>query len=338
MEQANPIAAELLRICAFLAPDAIPEELLVEALKTPLAVSEGSGEEGNGFSLLTPGQLHEATALLRAYSLLQRQTKDQTVAVHRLVQIMIREAIAEQAQVGWIGRVIGAVNRLFPDVAFSTWGQCARYVSQALVCAAWIAQRHLTLLEGASLLHRTGWYLVDRAQHAEAEPLYLRALAIREQELGASHPDTASSLNNLADLYYAQGKYAEAEPLYVHALAICERELGASHPSTALSLNNLAALYKNQGKYAEAEPLYLRALAICERELGASHPDTASSLNNLAGLYWSLGKYAEAEPLYLRALAIYEQELGAQHPTTQIIQANYTSLLAAIKQAEEVDS
>jgi hypothetical protein len=59
VEQANPIAAELLRICAFLAPNAIPEELLVEALKTPLPASEGAeakDEEGVGFSRFIAGQ------------------------------------------------------------------------------------------------------------------------------------------------------------------------------------------------------------------------------------------------------------------------------------------
>jgi len=49
--------------------------------------------------------------------------------------------------------------------------------------------------------------------YAKAEPLYLRALAIRERP-PASHPDTASSLNSLAALYDSRGDYAKAEPLY----------------------------------------------------------------------------------------------------------------------------
>ena len=45
-------------------------------------------------------------------------------------------------------------------------------------------------------------------------------LAIREKALGPEHPDTATSLNNLALLYQATGAYAQAEPLYKRALAI----------------------------------------------------------------------------------------------------------------------
>ena len=38
--------------------------------------------------------------------------------------------------------------------------------------------------------------------------------------LGPNHPDVATSLNNLARLYYAHGRYAEAEPLYKRSLGI----------------------------------------------------------------------------------------------------------------------
>jgi tetratricopeptide (TPR) repeat protein len=72
----------------------------------------------------------------------------------------------------------------------------------------------------------------------------------------------AGSLNNLAELYQAQGKYSQAEPLYQRSLAIVERAVGPEHPNVATSLNNLARLYQAQGKYSQAEPLYQRSLAI----------------------------------------------------------------------------
>ena len=67
-------------------------------------------------------------------------------------------------------------------------------------------------------------------RYAEAEPLYRRSLAIREKQLGPDHPDVATSLNNLADLYRSMGRYAEAEPLYRRSLAI--REKRSSGPTT----------------------------------------------------------------------------------------------------------
>jgi tetratricopeptide (TPR) repeat protein len=163
-------------------------------------------------------------------------------------------------------------------------------------------------------------------RYAEAEPLYVRLLAISEKELGANHPSTATNLNNLANLYRSMGRYAEAEPLYERSLAVREKELGANHPDTATSLNNLAGLYDSSGRYAEAEPLYVRSLAIREKELGANHPDTSTSLNNLAALYQSMGRYAEAEPLFARSLVILEDKLGENHPRTQICRNNLQTL------------
>ena len=59
----------------------------------------------------------------------------------------------------------------------------------------------------------------EEGRYADSDPLYKRALAIREKALGPDHPDVAQSLNNLADLYRAQGRHADAEPLYKRALA-----------------------------------------------------------------------------------------------------------------------
>ena len=96
--------------------------------------------------------------------------------------------------------------------------------------------------------------------------------------LGPEHPDTLGSLNNLAVLYWNQGKYEQAEPLYQRALEAQERVLGPEHPNTLGTVNNLAILYWNQGKYEQAEPLYQRALAIREQVFGTrSSPHGKSS-------------------------------------------------------------
>ena len=68
----------------------------------------------------------------------------------------------------------------------------------------------------------------------------MRALQISERQLGAEHPDTATSLNNLAVLYQSQGKYSEAEPLYRAVLMTgnSRGSLGMEHPQTHPILKN----------------------------------------------------------------------------------------------------
>jgi len=97
----------------------------------------------------------------------------------------------------------------------------------------------------AEALNLMGLNLHAQGRYGAAEPLYERALALREQALGADHPDTAASLNNLAGCYHAQGRYAAAEPLYQRALAIRERVLGADHPDTATVRENYTCLLQS---------------------------------------------------------------------------------------------
>ena len=72
----------------------------------------------------------------------------------------------------------------------------------------------------------------------------------------------ATSLNNLALLYYAQGHYAQAEPLFKRALEINEKALGPDHSRVATGLENLAGLYIATNRDKEAEPLEERAARI----------------------------------------------------------------------------
>ena len=102
----------------------------------------------------------------------------------------------------------------------------------------------------------------SQGRYEAAEPLYQRALAIREKVLGPDHPSVATSLDNLALLYKSQGRYETAEPLYKRALAVFEKALGPDHPDVATSLENYAALLRKTGREDEAAELEARAKAI----------------------------------------------------------------------------
>ncbi|WNM64202.1 tetratricopeptide repeat protein [Candidatus Nitrospira neomarina] len=55
---------------------------------------------------------------------------------------------------------------------------------------------------------------------------------MREQTWGSTHPEVATSLNNLGALYVNQGDYAKAESILMRALAIREHAFGPEHPNT----------------------------------------------------------------------------------------------------------
>jgi len=329
VELASSIAAQVLRLCAFLAPDAIPEELLVQALISgalsmvqapdeeksfPAPMTEQEKEWESTHQAEKAWEIDEVGAILSAYSLMQRNPQEATIGVHRLVQTILRESMSEEERHMWAERTVRVVKETLPGIAFANWKRCEQYMPHAQECMQLVTER--IVAEETQVLHWIGAYLLERQRTHEAGPYVQQALAFNEQHLGREHPKTAASLDRVARWLELQGKYAQAEPLYVRALTIFEQQLGVQHPDTASSLNNLALLYQKQEKDEQAEPLLMRALAICEQQLGAEHPDTARSLNNLASLYYEQGKYTQAEPLYVRVLAICEQQLGTQHPST----------------------
>lgn len=164
-------------------------------------------------------------------------------------------------------------------------------------------------IEEANALNQQVLDLYQQGRYEEAIPRAERALAIREKVLGPKHDDTASSLNNLAELYEAMGAYDKAEPLLQRALAIRERLRGPDHLDTALLLKNLAEFYRIVGNYPVAERLFLRALKIWEARDDKKQLKTATALNNLGLVHDAMGHYVQAEPLLQRALSIRERSL-----------------------------
>ncbi len=272
VQQANPSAADLLNVCAFLAPDAIPEDMLIA----------GATELGPHLAGLKdhPIQWNEAIGKLLDFSLIRRTPETQSLSLHRLVQEVLRIEMDEATRKTWAERCVRAMDEAFPQVDFTTWSQCARYLVHALQGAELIHEYVLEVPEAAHLLHQTALYLYDRAQYTQAEPLYQEALSIKQKALPPEHPDTAATMHELASLYQAQGRYSEAEPLYQEALSISKKVEGPEHPDTAATMHALASLYQAQGRYAEAEPLYQRSLAIYEKTLGSNHPYTRIARTN----------------------------------------------------------
>jgi hypothetical protein len=193
VEQHNPAAADLLRLYAFLAPDAIPEELLtlgVEKLGDVLAPVAADAY-----------QLDQAITALRAYSLISRDERAQTLTIHRLVQAVLRDSMPAETKQQWMQQAVNAVGAAFPKSPdFAHWLTLDRLLLHALTCATWIEHVPFVTPEAARLLNQGGYHLDDRGRYREAEPLLERALAICEQQLGSQHPTTQTCRENYTSL------------------------------------------------------------------------------------------------------------------------------------------
>ena len=267
---ANAISAALVRACAFLSPDAIPEEIFSDG-------AEGLGEPLSGLAD-SKLALTKAIAAAARFSLISRNPQTKTLTIHRLVQAVLRAEMDRESQQDWAEKVMTAVTVVFPNADYENWVQCDRLLPQSQTATQLIKDYGLESDTAALLLNRAGYYFDNLGRYGEAEPFYVEALGMYKRLLGESHPDVASSVNNLAVLYSSQGRYSEAEPLYVEALGMYKRLLGESHPYVASSLWNLGAMRCQQHQFAEAEELLLEGLLIYQQALGADHPNTQKIL------------------------------------------------------------
>jgi tetratricopeptide (TPR) repeat protein len=324
-----PADADLLHLCAFLAPDAIYVRDLAGASKhLPERLSKALADELG---------IDEMKAALLAFSLIR--TERDTIAIHRLVSDVMRKRMDPKVRDEWLGTALQVVNELLPvDVDdVGAWPACSRWLGHALTVVNWDEAEVVEPIACARILNQAGSYLCANANYNQAEPLFRRALAISERSLGSTHPHVAACLGNLAGLLQATNRLAEAEPLSRRALAIDEQNLGPSHPNVAIRLNNLAVVLRATNRLAEAEPLFRRALAIDEQNLGPSHPNVALRLINMAGLLKATNRRSEAEPLFRRALSINEQSLGPNHPRVAMALNDLAMLLGATNRQSEAE-
>ncbi|MGH8489047.1 MAG: tetratricopeptide repeat protein [Gammaproteobacteria bacterium] len=329
----------LLRLLAWLAPNPVPMfvlegEAAEEIWREAIVLFRQESPE----SRKAAGELRAVLVRLANYSLLRWDTEAQTVAVHRVVQEILRTRLPEPRRREWLIlslRLLDAAATGDPqDVhTWPRWNPLQPHVVFIVVeaDATGIGEPTTRLMSNLGLLLKT------KALYAEAEPLYRRALAIDERSYGPEHSNVAIRLNNLALLLKDTDRLKEAEPLMRRALEIDERSYGPKHPRVATDLINLAQLLQATNRLEAAEPLMRRALEIDERSYGPEHPDVATDLNNLAQLLQATHRLEEAEPLVRRAVRILENPGGGPYPNYAGALNNLAALLQATNRLEEAE-
>jgi CHAT domain-containing protein/tetratricopeptide (TPR) repeat protein len=148
----------------------------------------------------------------------------------------------------------------------------------------------------------------------ETKALAERAIAIKEAQRGAQHPDVAYSLATLGIVLRLQGDFQTAKSMFDRALAIQEQALGPAHPDVARTLTSSAVLSADRGDLTTAQALQERALASRLQALPSGDPAVAENFNGLGVILERRGDNGSAERYHQQALAIREKALGAAHP------------------------
>jgi hypothetical protein len=98
-----------------------------------------------------------------------------------------------------------------------------------------------------------------------------------------NHPDTLTSIANLALTYGKQGRWDEAKELDVQVIRTRKTKLGVDYPDTLTSMNNLAFTWKGHGRDTEALKLIEECVKLRTRVISTNYPNTLSSRIVLLG-------------------------------------------------------
>ena len=240
VEAISPAAADLLRLCSFVAPESIPIEFVLTAAKSGEIkslteffgdLSNISGNEQRFTELLGP---------LLAYSLATTGSMPGTFQIHRLVQFAIRRTMdLEIPNTSDLEKQTARAK--FPNLRWIT--ELISGPRKIRACEIWITRT-------VSLLSQTSWDSVDGTlcerilPHVEALFPYFKDDIYRTVT-------TALLLDQAASYLYGRGRYGEAEPLYREALTIITAILGSNHPQTKIITKNLQRLREERMKQAE---------------------------------------------------------------------------------------
>ena len=153
-------------------------------------------------------------------------------------------------------------------------------------------------------------------------------------KLGADHPSTLTSMNNLAVGYLTVGKMDRALPLLEETLGLMTAKLGADHPNTLTSMSNLALGYQDVGKMDKALPLFEETLRLMTAKLGADHPEHPQDHEQpRSGPTRPSGRLDEALPFFEQAAT------GVEHRHFQLEYAKriISNTIDAYEQARQYD-
>jgi tetratricopeptide (TPR) repeat protein len=164
--------------------------------------------------------------------------------------------------------------------AVQLWRAPARW-SGARRPVATVAVRAAVVLFFAGITTVSGFAIVRR------NAIWHDDLSLYTQTL-RTDPDAAIIRNNLAVVYYDDGKLDRAETEWLAALA--------GKPDNVITMNSLGALYTREQKYSEAQEYLLQAIR--------TRPDWADAHYNYAITLQRTGKQSEALAEFERAIAL----------------------------------
>jgi tetratricopeptide (TPR) repeat protein len=271
--------------------------------------------------------MKEAVSILRAYAFITPRDTQDGFDMHRLVRLVMRKWVQEKGEWEiWITKVVQRLKEEFPYPGFHNKSVWTRYLphGQAILGIGQAINNGIEYIGFLTTVANCYWIL---GNYSEVERLCRDARDLSEKALGAKHPNTLDSINNIAVALERQGKNEEAEKLHRELVKLSNEVLGGQDPATLQRTIDLGAVLIRQRKLEEAERLHRKTLELCTTALGNQHSSTIICTSSLAVVLGRQGKYKEAEGMQRQVAELNRKAHGEQDPSTIACMNNLAAVL-----------
>ncbi|MBE8520119.1 tetratricopeptide repeat protein [Amycolatopsis sp. H6(2020)] len=295
----SPAAHQLLQVCAFFAPEPISRSLFTGVRDASIAPELDA-------ALRDPMRLGRAIRDVHRYSLAKIDHRSNTLILHRLVQLVLRQRMSEQHRPEMRHGAHLLLAKADPGDPASphTWTRYQEvlphiYDAELTDCDdPWARQLVINLF----------MFLYSWGDHEGAVSLAERAVkawtADREQRLARGEDLVEDppllelkASERLAFLYWVVGRYDEAAKVAKQTLDRYTDALGEDHEETLNAQLTYALILKARGDFSEArrrnEEIYVKARGL----FGEDDPVTLGAAHDFIVALLLTGEYAEAREL-----------------------------------------
>jgi len=281
-----PFALELLRRCAFFGPEPIPRDLLQRGryvLDSPL-------REALGDPIIVSRAMRE----LGRYALARIDNNRKTIQVHRLIQKLLRDELAEDEKEivrHEVHLLLAAADPGDPEEPenWPKYHELLAHLEPSEVAESQDAEARRLVQKVIDYLYFVGDYTTCLTQIDRASK--------RRGDIGEVDRDVLIMLGQRAMVLWALGRYGEAAEIRQGILDRAQEVLGPDDEYTLHTTNGYGADLRSRGDFAGALLLDEELLERHRRVLGPDHPNTYMVTHNLAIDCCLTGDYRRARAI-----------------------------------------
>ena len=173
--------------------------------------------------------------------------------------------------------------------------------------------------EVIAILYKLGIMQINLKEYDRAEPYYNDILKIyKKNKVDKDMNIYSNTINNLATIYYNQGRLEDSLPLFIETLKNLRatKGKGDKHEDTLNCLSQLANIYATLSQYTEAEPYFEEVFFSYKSLYGSEDIKTLESMHRMALTYKNLNDMENAEKLLVVCVERRTKQLGANHVDT----------------------